>query len=266
MSYYSIEIQGRGIGVTVSINEYRLYSSPKAMHGYSTHLNAWTEKSNRLNIRAVKPERLTEGDAPDREQDSRYSIEAIVYLHKQGEDPVRVAGFRRDGNIGPGPNNEVFDTSRPDFKTEHVLNFEVDADVEIIDKPWNAKGAGELNSDKVYQLYKKIHTAFQNGDFETLAALSQSRIDFGAKVFGIAKEAFEKSVLEDLRLTIADSYQWRELVPEKQMGMQVILDGKIIRVLDAKGNPPIRTLPGDDGILTGYDLVIASANGYQWVL
>ena len=266
MNYYSIEIQGHGVGVTVSLNEYRLYSSPKSMHGYSTHLNAWTEKNNRLNIRAVKPERLTEEGEPGREPDSRYSIEAIVYFHKQGDDPVRVAGFRQDGKTSPGPENEVFDTSRPDFQTEHVLDFEVDTDFEVIDKPWYAQGSAKLNSDKLYQLYKKIHTSFQNGDFETLAALSQSRIDFGAKVFGIAKVAFEKNVLEDLRRTIADNYQWRELVPEKQMGMQVILDGKIIRVLDANGNPPIRSLPGADGILTGYDLVIASGNGCQWVL
>jgi hypothetical protein len=260
MKIYSCEIRGQAASLDAYLNEYHIYSSDGASHGYSTSLLPWMERQNVFRIQVAASAKAKEG-AP-----VKFSVAATVEEDSRSQTLVRMSF--PEGIAPPDVASLPFDTSDKHLTAGHNLGFVCEDERDIVEKPWKTTPKTITEPGEIFRLYAEIQRLFIEGNVDQLMGLSRARISFGAKLCGQSRVDYEKDVHDDLRSTLAGRPQWRSVQnPDRELTVHEFLPSKVVRVLNLQGNPPLRTVPDADGIRFGYDVILAmTSGGLVWIM
>jgi len=260
MPLYTCEIKGSGAALDAYLNEYHLYSSLGAAHNYSANLRAWMEKANSFRIKVHASAKARAGEPV------QFTVLATAAEHGQRRTLCEM-GFP-GGVAAPDAATLPFDTLGRHLASGQNLEFACEDSQFILEKPWQTDGRLIKDAREIYQLYAEIQSAFLVGDIAKIMALSDDRITFGAKLYDKKRADFERQVLNDLNSTLAGRPNWKLVQqPERELTVHEFLPGKVVRVLDLHGNPPLRTVADKDGFQFGYDVILAqTAGGLVWIM
>jgi hypothetical protein len=117
-------------------------------------------------------------------------------------------------------------------------------------------------------LYEEIQRQFVDGNVDKIMELSRRRITFGAILYNMSRDEYEKQVHQDLAETLAEKPRWKTVQdPDQELTVHEFLPGRVMRVLDLRGNPPLRVQAGADGMQVGYDVILAMTHeGLVWIM
>ena len=260
MRIYSCEVKCVAAALDAFVNEYLIYSSPGASHSYSTNIRAWMEMENRLRIKVSASTKAKEGD------NVQFDALAAVVENQQRR---LLAGMSFPAGIAPPDVATIpFDTLGKNLAAGQSLSFTSLDPADVVVKPWNETDQRIKTPQEIYQLYAYIQKQFVDGNVEEIMRLSKARIVFGAKLYEQTEESYENAVRKDLVSTLASKPQWKTIQdPDRQLTIHEFLEGKVVRVLDLKGNPPLRTVADHKGFQFGYDIILAmTAKGLVWIM
>ncbi len=260
MPIYSCQITANAAALDVYLNGYHLYSSLGANHSYSTNLRAWMEEVNLFRFKLSPSTRATEGEP------IQFALEANAV---EGTSTQNLASMSFPlGVAAPDIASVPFDSLGKALKDRHSLAFACPDIRAIVEKPWNATDKLLINAREIYELYGEIQSAFVDGNLSSLMALSQARITFGAKLNDQRRSEFESRVQRNLESTIARRPRWKTTAdPARELTVHEFFPGKVMRVLDLHGNPPLRTVADANGVQTGYDIILGmTKEGLSWVM
>jgi hypothetical protein len=259
MTFYSCEIKGSGATLDAYLNEYHLYSSGGASHGYSSNIRAWMEKENLIRVKVGPSDKAKPGESV------QFSVLASVM--EGGRQRILAQMSFPRGIAAPTATSIPFDTLGKRLAVGNNLNFTCDPQV-VVEKPWRTTDRFITNPPDIYELYAKIQQNFLEGNVDGIMALSSARIAFGAKLYDQKPEDYEQDIRADLTSTFADHPTWKVVKqPERNLTVHEFLPNKVVRILDLNGDPPLRTVADKDGIQSGYDIIIAiTAEGLVWIM
>lgn len=260
MRIYSCEIKCSAAALDAYLNEYHLYASCGASHSYTTNIRAWMEKENLFRVKITSSAKAKEGDPV------QFSVLATVSEGDQRRNLVEMS-FPA-GITAPNVATLPFDTLGKGLAAGNNLAFACDDTQAVIEKPWKTNQRLITNPRDIYDLYAEIQKNFVEGDVAQLMTLSAARITFGAKLYDMRREAYEKLVRDDLDATLGKRPNWKTIQqPDQELTVHEFLPGKVMRVLDLKGNPPLRTIADQKGRQFGYDIILAmTAGGLVWIM
>ena len=257
---YTCNVLGSGCALDVHLNEYHIYSSDSANHSYSANVRAWLERENIFHVRASAPLRVKQ-DSP-----VLFSVTATE------SGPIRSRLLAQmqfpEGVSGEDTSALPFATLGKSLTEGNNLAFLCTEPGAILEKPWKESDRLITNPADVYGLFEAIQSGFLEGNVARLMTLSRQRIDFCAKLQDVPRDAFEQQVREDLTATLAEKPVWKAVQhPGRELTVHEILPGKVMRFLDLRGHPPLRTMPDGDGIQFGYDIIVAmTKEGIAWIM
>jgi hypothetical protein len=263
MKTYQCAIRAQSVALDAYVNDYHIYSSYAASHGFSTNLRAWMGKYPLQNVLRIQAS--TSGES---KQGTQASFSVSVTASDGSLEQTVVQMSYPEGIAQPDEAQLPFDTSGIRLTTGHSLSFVCADDTDVVEKPWETTTKTITDPGSIFRLYAEIQRLFVEGDLDGLMTISQSRISFGAKVNGQSRPSYEKAVLDDLRDTFASRPQWRTFEnPDRELTVHEFLPNKVVRVLTLEGNPPLRTVPDENGMRFGYDVVLAiTDNGLVWIM
>lgn len=259
MSLYTCEIKGSGAALDAHLNEYHIYSSRGAGHNYTTNMRAWMGQKNELRIKVHQSAKAY------KDQSVQFTVLATIAESRHRRTLCNMS-FPA-GIVDPTTLALPFDTYGKPLSIGQSLRFTCDDANFILEKPWK-DGRPIKNPTDIYTLYAEIQNCFVEGDVDKIMKLSTARITYCAMLYEFTRPDFERKVLNDLSSTLASQPRWKVVrQPERDLTIHEFLPGKVVRVLDLFGNPPLRTLPDKDGVQFGYDIIIAStAEGLVWIM
>jgi len=261
MALYTCEIKGSGAALDAYLNEYHIYSDAGASHSYSTVIRAWMEKENLLRLVLTRSVKAGQNDV--------VQFKAMAEVIESSGRSQKLVQMAFPGGVAPPSKTTLpFDTIGKRLLDGNNLQFNCADPAAIVPKPWNLTSRTIADPAEIYKLYGQIQKNFVDGNVDGILALSRARIAFCAKIYDQTPEQFERTVREDLVETFADRPVWKVVQqPERQLTVHEILSEKVVRVLDFNGRPPLRTVPDNDGIQMGYDIILAmTSDGLAWIL
>jgi len=260
MSIYSCEIKGSGAALDAYFNVYHLYSSTGGNHSYSTNLRAWMEKENLFCITVSPSAKVKQGDP--------VQFTVLATVTKGGQRQPLVQMSFPVGIAAPDVATLPFNTLGKSLAIGQNLHFTCDETGAILDKPWKSDRCFITDPRDIYELYATIQGCFLAGDIAQIMELSRARITFGAKLYDKNRADYEQQVHDDLSSTFADRPHWKQIQqPAQDLTVHEFLPGKVVRVLDLHGNPPLRTVADKDGMQFGYDVILAMTDeGLVWIM
>lgn len=260
MKIYSLQIKGHGASLNAYLNEYHLYSSPRASHSVATSLAPWLEKKNTARL-VLSPSSHAQPGTP-----VEFSL-AVACVENRERRPVIQMAFP-GGVAYPDTPTLPFDSRGKTLAPGNALTFTCDDSAAVVEKPWNATPRTISSAAAVFQLFGQIQSAFLTGDIGALMNFSRARIAFGARLQQIGVPVFEQKVRRDLEATLAEKPQWIRFENlERQLTVHEFLPGKVVRLTDLEGKPALRSQPDADGIASGYDVVLAmTPGGLAWIM
>jgi hypothetical protein len=260
MPAYECEIKGTAAALDAYLNEYHMYSSTGASHCYSTNIRAWMEKENLFRIKISASDKAVPGDPV------QFSVLAVV---SEGDRCRTLAQMSFPGGIA-APDIAVlpFDTLGKSLAAGNNLSFVCDEAGAILEKPWKADRRLISNPRDIYDLYATIQRNFVESNVAGIMGLSRARITFCAKLFDDNRADYERQVRDNLSRAFAKQPHWKTIQqPERELTVHEFLPGKVVRVLDLNGNPPLRTVADENGVQFGYDIILAmTAEGLTWIM
>jgi len=241
------------------VNEYHLYSSPSASHNYSTNVRAWMETENRVRVKIQRSEAARPGDPV------QFSV--LVAATENGQR-TRLAEMSFPSGIAPPDVASIsFDTRGKALAAGNSLAFSCPPE-DVVSKPWRATDAKIASLSEIYSLYMEIQKAVVNNNVDRFMELSRDRIAFTAEFTGQPRSGLEAKTRRVFTAPPSGGARWKTLQnPDRELMVHEILLGKVVRILDLYGNPPLRTVADADGFQFGYDVVMAvTAGGLRWMI